>query len=300
MILSVQHPLWKTANILLLVRPDYTIFDEMRNTDDFRLFSDLRLSGVGMVGVLHATNTIDAIQRFIGRIELGVIPHVIDTVIFIKNGGIGQVFNVSMEVKVPSGMTEADLARPVVVVHDFETGRLEFEIYSYGEETIVIPIKKQGSRPTDELAAQQIQREFQRFTNKVRVDVITGNKAVVYVPEALKPAIIGRGGSTIEGIERKLGISIDVRDIDESQDEEDAEAGERQNVPYEVSINKKNINFSLNEKYANKDVLIYVDSDYLLTVRVSKKGVIKLTKKNKLGRIVMDAVNNEGKVELRA
>ncbi|MFH1073013.1 MAG: PINc/VapC family ATPase [Nanoarchaeota archaeon] len=287
-------------DILLLSRPDYTIFDEMRNTDDFRLFADLRLSGVGMVGVLHATNTIDAIQRFIGRIELGVIPHVIDTVIFIKNGGIGQVFNVSMEVKMPSGMTEADLARPVVIVNDFETGRLEFEIYSYGEETIVVPITKQGSRPTDELAAQQIEREFQKYTNKVKVDVISGNKAIVYVPEALKPAIIGRGGSTIEGIERKLGISIDVRDIDESYHEEESEAGERQNVPYEVSINKKNINFSLNEKYANKDVLIYVDSDYLLTVRVSKKGVIKLTKKNKLGKIVMDAVNNDGKVELRA
>ena len=34
----------KTAEILLLVRPDYTIFDEMRNTDDFKLFADLRIS----------------------------------------------------------------------------------------------------------------------------------------------------------------------------------------------------------------------------------------------------------------
>ena len=66
-------------DILLLSRPDYTIFDEMRNTEDFRLFADLRLSGVGMLGVMHATKSIDAIQRFIGRIELGVIPHIIDT-----------------------------------------------------------------------------------------------------------------------------------------------------------------------------------------------------------------------------
>jgi len=40
-----------------------------------------------------------------------------------------------MEVKVPSGMTEADLARPVVTVKDFETNKLEYELYSYGEET---------------------------------------------------------------------------------------------------------------------------------------------------------------------
>ena len=100
-------------DILLLSRPDYTIFDEMRNTDDFKLFADLRLAGVGMVGVVHATNPIDAIQRFIGRVEMGVIPQVIDTVVFIKNGFINEVLSLQMTVKVPSGMTEADLSRPV-------------------------------------------------------------------------------------------------------------------------------------------------------------------------------------------
>ena len=35
-------------DILLLTRPDYTLFDEMRNTDDFKLYADMRLSGVGL------------------------------------------------------------------------------------------------------------------------------------------------------------------------------------------------------------------------------------------------------------
>ncbi|HYB03814.1 MAG TPA: ATPase, T2SS/T4P/T4SS family, partial [Nitrososphaerales archaeon] len=46
----------KTAEILLLVRPDYTIFDEVRKTKDFQIFADMRLSGVGMVGVVHASD----------------------------------------------------------------------------------------------------------------------------------------------------------------------------------------------------------------------------------------------------
>lgn len=58
----------------------------MRVTNDFKIYADMRLAGVGMVGVVHATNPIDAIQRFIGRIELGIIPQLIDTIIFIKNG----------------------------------------------------------------------------------------------------------------------------------------------------------------------------------------------------------------------
>jgi len=41
----------KTADILLLVRPDYTVFDEVRKSKDFEVFADLRLAGVGMVGV---------------------------------------------------------------------------------------------------------------------------------------------------------------------------------------------------------------------------------------------------------
>ena len=41
--------LYNTADILLLVRPDYTIFDEVRRREDFGTFADLRLTGVGMV-----------------------------------------------------------------------------------------------------------------------------------------------------------------------------------------------------------------------------------------------------------
>ena len=85
-------------DVLLLSRPDYTIFDEMRNTSDFKLFADLRLAGIGLAGVVHATNPIDAIQRFVGRIELGVIPQIIDTVIFIKNGFVDKVLSLNMTV----------------------------------------------------------------------------------------------------------------------------------------------------------------------------------------------------------
>ena len=34
--------------ILLLVRPDYTIFDEIRRAHDFGVFSDMRLAGVAL------------------------------------------------------------------------------------------------------------------------------------------------------------------------------------------------------------------------------------------------------------
>ncbi|MBC8500734.1 MAG: Flp pilus assembly complex ATPase component TadA [Nanoarchaeota archaeon] len=281
-------------DILLLSRPDYTIFDEMRNTEDFRLFADLRLSGVGMIGVMHATKTIDAIQRFIGRIELGVIPHIVDTVIFIKNGQIDNVFSLTMEVKVPSGMFEQDLARPVVVVHDFNTGRLEFEIYSYGEETVVVPVSAETTAPTHALAASTIKQEFQKYSNNVKVDVVSNNKCIVFVPEKDRSSIIGRNGSNIEKIEKKLGLNIDVREIQES-----SSRGEGENINFTVKIHKSNITFMLPAEYANEDVDIFVEGDYALSARSSKKAVIKISKKNKIGKIINDAVKYKEKIELK-
>ena len=64
-----------------------------------------------MIGVIHANSPIDAVQRFIGKIELGMIPHIIDTIIFLKDGNINKVYELKLTVKVPSGMVERRSSR---------------------------------------------------------------------------------------------------------------------------------------------------------------------------------------------
>ncbi len=132
-------------DILLLSRPDYTVFDELRNDEDFQLYVDLRLAGIGMVGVVHATTPIDAIQRFIRRVELGMIPSIIDTVVFIHEGQVSKVYELQMTVKLPTGLREAELSRPVVEVRDFLSGELEYEIYTFGEQTMVVPVRERST-----------------------------------------------------------------------------------------------------------------------------------------------------------
>jgi ATPase len=284
-------------DILLLSRPDYTIFDEMRNTEDFRLFSDLRLSGVGMIGVIHATKPIDAIQRFIGRIELGVIPHVIDTVIFISNGEIDRIFSLNMEVKVPTGMTEADLARPVVIVNDFNTGRLEFEIYSYGDQTVVVPVRAEHRTPAHRLAEDSIKREMSKYATKVDVEILSPNKCRITVPKGEKGGIIGRQGQTIEGIEKKLGMSIDV------VEEEDKKPGKREErtevIPYEARIDKNNILFMLGKEHAFKEFDIYINEEFVFSATASRKSMIKINKHHNIGRVLLKAMQAGDTVEIR-
>jgi len=285
-------------DILLLSRPDYTIFDEMRNTADFRLFADLRLAGVGMVGVVHATNSIDAIQRFIGRVEMGVIPQIIDTVVFIKNGFINKVLSLKMTVKVPSGMTEADLARPCVVVNDFETGRLEYEIYSYGEQTVVIPVQEEAEKKgASKLAEKSIEREFMKYTDKVKVTVLSDNKCIVKVPEEDIAKIIGKEGKTISRIEDDLGISIEVQELGIEDAKKKSEGRE---IPYQINMKRKAIVFVLDIKMQNNDVDIFIGDTFLLTVKTSSMGLINIKKGNKIGQILLNAINSGEKVRLVA
>ena len=285
-------------DILLLSRPDYTIFDEMRNTDDFKLFADLRLAGVGMVGVVHATSPVDAIQRFIGRVEMGVIPQVIDTVIFIKNGFINKVLALKMTVKVPSGMTEADLARPVVVINDFETSKLEYEIYSYGEQTVVIPVQEGREKSgAHKLAETTILAEFQRYSRDAEVEVMSDNKCVVYVPESDIARIIGKQGVNITRIEEKLGISIDIKSLNEKYNIKGAATDQRE-IPFEISHKKNQLLIELGMDMQNRDVDIYAGDEFILSAKAGKTGTIKIKKSNNIGRRLMDALNKKEKLRL--
>ncbi len=135
----------KAADILLLVRPDYVVYDELRKNADFQAYSDLRSAGVGMIGVVHAGSAIDALQRLIlgGRVELGQVPSTVDTVVQIEDGRVAKISSLSLKVKLPTGFggTQRDLARPVVEVRDFERGVLEFEMFSFGGEKVVVPVR---------------------------------------------------------------------------------------------------------------------------------------------------------------
>ena len=277
-------------DILLLSRPDYSVFDEMRNTRDFKLYIDLRLAGIGLAGVVHATRPIDAIQRFISRTEIGIIPQIIDTILFIDNGEVGKTLSISMTVKVPSGMTEADLARPVVEVRDFLTKHLEYEIYTFGEQTVVIQVSGQeATTPLNNLAKKQIENEMLKYTNSVEAQLLSNSKAVVYVPERDIAKIIGEDGKNIEKIEREIGINIDVRPTKSLREE-------KKSVPYTVKERGNAILFITDSPSASIDT--FIDGTYLFTSTTSKKGEIKISKNGNLGKTIEKALDLGKKIEL--
>ncbi len=188
-------------DVLLLSRPDYSIFDEMRDDEDFKLYIDMRLAGVGMVGVVHASSPIDAIQRFIRRAELGQIPSIIDTVIFIDRGRVSKVYSVEMTVRVPTGLMERELSRPVIEVRDYLTGELEYEIYKFGEETVVVPVKK--------LKQKKLERTLESYGIKNWED--QGDRVVVYLDRKMLKKFKGKRIRSLEKtLMKKFGKRVEI------------------------------------------------------------------------------------------
>jgi ATPase len=281
-----------TSDILLLVRPDFTIYDELRKSHDFHIFADMRLAGVGMVGVVHATKPIDAIQRIAGRVELGIIPSIVDTNIYIENGEIKSVYETTLTVKVPTGMKEADLARPVIEVRDFETNNLKNEIYTYGEQTIVMDVdlvdstsKNTKKSSIETIAEKTILKEVQKTVpkSKVKIDIKSEDRVDVYIEEKFIPKFIGKGGTRIDKLEDKIGISIGVEPLEKNEEEIERP---------KVENSKKFITLFFSSKSVGNSYEVFAKEDYLFTATVGKNATVKLRKNLELTDLILNTIDS--------
>ena len=283
-----------SADILLLVRPDYTIFDEIRRQEDFRTFADLRLTGVGMVGVVHANSPLDAIQRFIGKIELGLIPNVLDTVVFLKDGRIEKVYDLELKVKVPSGMTESDLARPVIEIRNFADNVLEHEIYTFGEENVIVPVAKRIQKVgIEKIAEDKIKEIFKRYDSQAEVEILSDNRVKVFVDEQYIPSIIGKGGSNINEIEKLLKIHVDV-----VQKNSNHSSSMTNDLPFTFSESKTALLLTVGREYTSMHADIFVNDKYATSVRIGKKGQIKIPRRSDVARNLMSIASSQADIQI--
>ena len=271
----------EVRDILLLSRPDYTIYDEVRNKPDFELYKDLRLTGIGLVGVIHATKPVDSIQRFIGSIEMGIIPQVVDTVIFIDKGQVSEVLTLELTAKVPDGMLSEELARPVIVVSSFLQKKPLYEIYTFGEQVVVMPIATDENGnpkvPTktqvvSQYAKEGIQRKLQQLLPCDFHIAIKGSELELYIPEYYKWKIIGKGWTAITNLEKDIGLRIHVRTFNELpllEVKVDIAGGDRKGDPLVIS---------LPEEFRNKTVPLLVD-DGLVYARADNQANIVIKNK---------------------
>ena len=67
-----------------------------------------------------------------------------------------------------------------------------------------------------------------------------------------------------------------------------------------TKISKKYVQIFLDGKFKFKDIDIYIGEDYLLSAKAGKTGMIKVHKGNKIGQLLVDAINMGEKVRVVA
>jgi ATPase len=297
-----------TSEILLLVRPDYVVYDEVRKTSDFEIFGDMRLAGVGLVGVTHANRAVDAVQRLIGRVELGIIPQVVDTVIHLVDGQVKQVLELRFTVKVPAGMMQEDLARPVISVLDFRKRRELFEIYTYGEQVVVMPVDQAGGGgwPPGGRGGRAAPHEIKEAVEAVGIrggadiEMTPTGGATVLVDAGEVRRVIGQGGEQVRALERALRVRLRVV----ARGPGAAPSGPGPGPPEDewhprVRASGKSVFVYLTPQLAGREVTVLVEGEPALETEVGPRGTIRLSRRSAHGRRIAQAAQAGEEITVR-
>ena len=245
----------KTAEVLVLIRPEHVIFDGIRVDEDFQVYMDMRLAGVKTIGVVHAQTPWDVLQRFVNRADFSSVANSIDTLIFVDEDAKISVYDLRLVISIPTGMTDVSTSCPVIRMSRPSDGAVVCDVFCYEGQVIVLPAqvhedvaetpvaeKEQvavAETPTEpaevaeevpaeeenlswKLAEREIKQEIGRFSDgPVEVKMLSDNKAVVYIDDRDVPAAIGKGGKNVAGIVNKLSIGIDIKPLSEFEPEKE-------------------------------------------------------------------------------
>ncbi|CCJ35181.1 ATPase [Methanoculleus bourgensis MS2] len=315
---ALEGSMANTAEALLLVRPDYVIFDELRKSEDFSVYADMRLAGMGMVGVVHAMEVHDCLQRFCDRVDYSVLPQIINTIIYVVKGEIAKIYDLELTIKVPAGMPGDAYARPVIVVREHSRREPEIEIFRYEGETLVMPLARSAEEPVApasaapvgapaepeenvswKVAEKEVQREIGRYTSgPVEVCIINDNKAVVYIEDKDVPAAIGKGGKNVSAIVNKLGIGIDIRPRSELEVRKPVEEEMQFAGGIRIRLDRKQLTI-ISPENRGRIVDVFAGKEYLFTATVNEEGDILLAKNSTIAQEMIKRYNEGETIRLR-
>ena len=128
-----------------------------------------------------------------------------------------------MTVKPPSGMQE-ELARPVIEIVEFPSGKITHEMFAFGSEIAVVPVdgRSGGNRSAvNSLAREQLVQKIKQWVGVQCGVKITGpNSAEIYAPKGMVATLIGKGGENIQSLQDELGgMKLSVSSFAEMPDD---------------------------------------------------------------------------------
>jgi len=187
-------------------------------------------------------------------------------------------------------MNEADLARPVVQIKDLEDEKPVYEIYTYGEETVVIPIEEEGELSGAQRDLQkQLEHELAGTAKNPEIEFISDDHIRLMVDENQIPNIIGQGGENIDKLEEEVGLDITV---------EPRKKTLKSGIQFQVEERGNSLILDIGTDFSGDDVDVYDNEEFLFTATVGKNGEVALTKESDLAGQILGSYE-AGRLDIR-
>ncbi len=245
-----------TGEVLTLLRPDYVVFDEMRRSEELAVFADLRLSGIKVIGGLHARSAADALIRLASLVDLNLIPQIVATVVFVKAGDISDLYNVSTVFGVPAALDKIGdpQVRPIIRFTNIITGEIAAEAFRYEGEVMVT---QDGGVPAADPAASAVPA------------IATAAPVQIIHAEPVSAESVGIAKETAEVQE---SASPDETDAESGQDEDHVPPPVHSMPTYEVT--EDNPAWIVLEKEIQKEISRFTEGDIIVRMINDTKAAV--------------------------
>ena len=193
----------KALEFLLLTRPDYVIFDEIRRSRDLKLIRELREAGIGVMAFIGAGDLPTALRKAIEYLGLTALPGIVDIFACIKGGKL-EVYQVISEIRVPTGLSPANPPKPLVAL--LKDNRIEVEAFEIDGQLIIESIDTIARRLNVlKNSVSKIMRRIRKIDRRARLKSIALDRVIVKVSASklsklleLAPILTAELGSSLE------------------------------------------------------------------------------------------------------
>jgi len=177
-------------------------------------------------------------------------------------------------------------------VRDFHTKKELYEIYTYGEQVVVMAIEgEKAKNSVEKLAERQLRSIIERYIDgRVEVKMKSNNSAVVYVEERNISHIIGKAGKTISRIEEEAGMKLNVQPMSSPSESE---------ITPSIFKRKNYIVIQAGRQYGGREADIIADGRIILSGSLSPQGTLKISRKSKHGKEIVNAIASNSDVVVK-
>ena len=155
---------------------------------------------------------------------------------------------------------------------------------------MILPVKENNGEISGvkKLAGERILQEIKKFDSNAIVEIPSEGSAIVKVDNDIIARLIGKNGSNISDIEKKLGIHIDVEPRIPSLGKD---------IVFDFNESGNSLGFNFERSFIGKIISIYVEDKFLFSATVGKNGSIKISKNSDIGRELLKGIIGKKKIK---